>query len=470
PRGQRRPGADDGLPARRSPLARAGRARGRRARPGLDLREPDAVRAERGPGALPARRSARPGAARTGRRGRDFRAGRRGDVPRGLQHLRDGRGTDGASRGREPADALPRRHDGRREVAEHRAARARVLRAEGRATARGGAADDARPRPAGGDRRDADRARGRRAGDEQPQRLPVAGGAAGGAGAVARAATGVGALCGGRAGRRGAARADAGAHRRGAARAGRLREHRGSGDARGARPRRPAGAGVAGGALRHDAPHRQHAAGAAGLTYASRCVSMRGEGAMPAEPLISDDELVAGVRAVHGDPALPARVRKRRRLRPTQGLTGSYFERVQIEVGGERHDAILKQAGLDGVGPAMREGAFFREVAPRVPVRVPRVWGVGPPRADGGDAWVLMEALPRGKRIIEWSAEDTDECVRNLARLHAAYLHDPPAGLPRPFTDDLERTLAWVPAGADALRRTYAEWEFFPRVISERSL
>jgi len=191
---------------------------------------------------------------------------------------------------------------------------------------------------------------------------------------------------------------------------------------------------------------------------------------MPAEPLISDDELVAGVRAVHGDPALPARVRKRRRLRPTQGLTGSYFERVQIEVGGERHDAILKQAGLDGVGPAMREGAFFREVAPRVPVRVPRVWGVGPPRADGGDAWVLMEALPRGKRIIEWSAEDTDECVRNLARLHAAYLHDPPAGLPRPFTDDLERTLAWVPAGADALRRTYAEWEFFPRVISERSL
>ena len=158
-----------------------------RAHGGDDLREPDAVRAERGSRALPARRGARPRAARgRGRRCRLLAVGGEMYPPASSTYVdverltrgskaRAGRRTFAASRpscsscSTSPSPTAP-------------------TSAEGRAAARRRAPHGARPRRAGRGRRHADRARARRPGDEQPQRLPDAGAARGGPRALAVAA------------------------------------------------------------------------------------------------------------------------------------------------------------------------------------------------------------------------------------------------------------------------------------------
>lgn len=185
---------------------------------------------------------------------------------------------------------------------------------------------------------------------------------------------------------------------------------------------------------------------------------------MPNDPQISNEELVEGWRVVHGD--VPVRVVRRRRLRPTAGLTGSYFERVRLEADGRKIDAILKQAGL-AFGPATRERLFFAELAHEVPVRAPRCYAVA---AEGdGDGWVLMERLPKGKLLVDWSDEETRTSLRNLASLHARYLGQAPASLPRPFTDDIEHSLSFLPEGVRKLRERYEELPHLPRTASERT-
>ena len=104
-----------------------------------------------------------------------------------------------------------------------------------------------------------------------------------------------------------------------------------------------------------------------------------------------------------------------------------------------------------------------------MPLRVPEPYAVGDPRANG-DAWVLMQAMPRGKRVIEWQPGDTLESLRNLAALHARYLDAAPAALPRPFSSELEQTLAFVPEGIRMLRQRYDELPELPRVVSDRQL
>ena len=102
------------------------------------VREPDAVRADRGPRRLPARprrrraRSPRPKASTCCSRRRSTRCTRR--PPRTTVHV-DGL-TERPVR-REPPGALRRRHHGRREAVLDRRAVPRVLRPQGRAAARG---------------------------------------------------------------------------------------------------------------------------------------------------------------------------------------------------------------------------------------------------------------------------------------------------------------------------------------------
>ena len=180
-----------------------------------------------------------------------------------------------------------------------------------------------------------------------------------------------------------------------------------------------------------------------------------------ADSQISDDEIIAGIRALRGEQA-SVRLRKRKRLRPTAGLTGSYFERVQLEVDGRPLKAILKCAAGLTYGPPTREALFFAELSRDVPMRVPEAYGVGTSH-DGRDSWVLMEALPRSKRISEWAPDDTPRALRNLAALHARYLGAAPPSLPRPFTRDLDQYLDFVPGGISGMRAKYDELPAFPR-------
>jgi len=162
------------------------------------------------------------------------------------------------------------------------------------------------------------------------------------------------------------------------------------------------------------------------------------------------------------------RIRKRARLRPTMGATGSYFERVTLEVDGRRLPAIFKMGAMPA-GPPVREALFFDRYRDRVPMPTAECYAVGPPQ-QGGDTWVLMSRLPRGKRLSEWSIEDSRAALRNLARLHAAYLGEPPPGLPRPMTAQLEDSLSFLPEGVYRLREVFDAYPGLPRFAGEPAL
>jgi len=189
---------------------------------------------------------------------------------------------------------------------------------------------------------------------------------------------------------------------------------------------------------------------------------------MAETPNITDDDILAGWRAVQEAPRGVLRVVRRKRLRPPAGLSGSYFERVEVRCGDEKVEGILKLGDLP-YGPPTRERLFFAELAGRVPIRAPRCLAVGAPR-DGRDNWVLMERLPRSKWLADWTDDETRDALRRLAALHAPFLGDPPPSLPRPFTRDLDRGLSFVPEGVRALRARYDEMPHLPRVAGDRAL
>jgi hypothetical protein len=151
-----------------------------------------------------------------------------------------------------------------------------------------------------------------------------------------------------------------------------------------------------------------------------------------------------------------------------RGGTGSHFEGVAIEIDGRIASAVLKLGRLAG-GPPTREALFFARHSEDSPMRTPRCYGVGEISPDK-DTWVLMERLPRGKRLNEWTLDETREALINLAALHARFLGSSPAGLPRPFTGALERWLSYVPAGVLQIRSVFDAYPGLPRFASDRAL
>ena len=132
------PRAHDGLPARRPRVPdRAGGSRPRRGR-GHRLRQPTAVRAQRGPRGLPARPRRATRADRGGAAARSLFAPSVEEMyPEPGAHLGAGRRDQRAPRGRSAADPLRRRRHRGGQAVRHRGTVPGLLRREGLAAARG---------------------------------------------------------------------------------------------------------------------------------------------------------------------------------------------------------------------------------------------------------------------------------------------------------------------------------------------
>ena len=170
----RRARADDGLPARGSPVAHARGARGLRSGRRHHLRQPVAVRRRRRPRLLPARPFRRSRAVRGRGRRRGLRAVRRGDVSeRASAHVGARRRTHHRSVRRGAADAFRRRCHGRHQAVRDRRAVLGVLRPQGRATACGDRAPGRGSRSARRGRGLRHRPRARRPRAVEPQRIPL---------------------------------------------------------------------------------------------------------------------------------------------------------------------------------------------------------------------------------------------------------------------------------------------------------
>lgn len=162
--------------------------------------------------------------------------------------------------------------------------------------------------------------------------------------------------------------------------------------------------------------------------------------------MIPDAELCAGVRRRRGDEVVPVRVLARAPLVGPEVGSGAHFERVSLEIAGERVAAVLKVIAPDPIC-ATRERRFYEELAPRLRARVPRVYGTGSV-AGRSDGWILLEEFPPSER---WRPGRAFDVVRAIARVHAQTLAQAPEWLPRPFGRDLRSQLAHVPEGIERL-------------------
>jgi hypothetical protein len=180
---------------------------------------------------------------------------------------------------------------------------------------------------------------------------------------------------------------------------------------------------------------------------------------------ITDADIVAGWRAVHGGGPEP-NVIKRTRLRPTSGLTASYFERVKLKLGDRKINAILKRGGLT-FGPQVRERLFFETLSRDVPMRVPQCYAAGE-CPDTGYGWVLMEALPLTTPYRLDGRGDADGAAQPGGAARAVPRRAPI--LPRPFSQQLEETLSYIPEGVRMMRVRYDELPHMPRAATDRAL
>ena len=175
--GARGPRAHHGGAARRAPRAAAPGARaggpGRRGG-GLDLRQPAPVRAERGPGQVPAHARRGPGGLRRPRASTSCSRPASARCTRRQQLVRVDPGPTGRDpRGRVPARVLPRRADRGAQAVQPGPPGHRRVRAEGRAAAGAGPQDVRRLRARHRDRGGADGAGRRRARPVEQEQVPV---------------------------------------------------------------------------------------------------------------------------------------------------------------------------------------------------------------------------------------------------------------------------------------------------------
>lgn len=109
-----------------------------------------------------------------------------------------------------------------------------------------------------------------------------------------------------------------------------------------------------------------------------------------------------------------------------------------------------------------REAYFYRELAPRLPVRTPRTFGIG----DGHTTPLVLEDLGKlraGDQSQDLGLDDAERCVDALADLHCAAwqstdLDDP--RLMRPQSPDLARINAGLMASGVATARSIFADEF----------
>lgn len=181
------------------------------------------------------------------------------------------------------------------------------------------------------------------------------------------------------------------------------------------------------------------------------------------EIAVSDAELVEALRRRSG--AADARVIAR--LPFTAGGSGAHFERVTLTAGGASVEAVLKAIAPDPHGPTL-ERRFYEELAPGLPLRVPRLLASGPlpGRCDG---WLLLEPLPRAAPT-RLSTARLAALAGDVARLHAHFLGCAPDWLPRPFGRDARVSLAHVAEGAARLRARLRRRPALGFLVGERSL
>ncbi len=190
-------------------------------------------------------------------------------------------------------------------------------------------------------------------------------------------------------------------------------------------------------------------------------------GPPPVPTLVDADQVNSCTRVVAGLGAkviLVSNSPGARRFSIKQRIAGKLRLRL---ADGRAVDVVAKCArpGLE------QEARFYEELAPQVRVDVPRFYGLVPPVEGQGPNWILLEALPAGRRPASWMADDLRAAVKALAALHAQFWDQPLASrygwLPVATDSAPDRLWSRLAPALEALWSHQCSYRRFPRLLSK---
>jgi Ser/Thr protein kinase RdoA (MazF antagonist) len=134
------------------------------------------------------------------------------------------------------------------------------------------------------------------------------------------------------------------------------------------------------------------------------------------------------------------------------GLSGSSV--YAVDLGGEQAILKLTPPGGDrhGAEQALREHRFYRDLATRLPIKVPRVLGLD---LDGeAEAAILLAAYESSPPPDQWTEQDYTQVAQQLGQFHATFWDqaETPA-MPEWVEDKPQVTLAQCLAAAEQWRK-----------------
>lgn len=150
------------------------------------------------------------------------------------------------------------------------------------------------------------------------------------------------------------------------------------------------------------------------------------------------------------------------------GLSGSWMRRCDLTLSDRRVIAVVMKAARKGLA---QEALFYCDLAPHVPVRIPRPYGLAPNPEPGGRDILIIEALPSPLAPSRFNARHVHAIAQAIAKLHASFMAsealEVTGWLPNAARLDREIFTHRINNALDALRSREKRMRYFPAKLGD---
>lgn len=150
------------------------------------------------------------------------------------------------------------------------------------------------------------------------------------------------------------------------------------------------------------------------------------------------------------------------------GLSGSWMRRCDLALSDGRTISVILKAARKGLA---QEALFYCDLAPHVPVRIPRTYGLAPNPEPGGRDILIIEALPSPLAPARFAAKHIHAIAQAAAKLHASFMGsealDVTGWIPNAMRLDREIFNHRINNALDALRSREKRMRYFPARLGD---
>ena len=164
-------------------------------------------------------------------------------------------------------------------------------------------------------------------------------------------------------------------------------------------------------------------------------------------------------------------VRVRSAREQLMGLSGSRLRKLVLKLSDGRIVAVVLKSSRSAptMGLLQPEPTFYREIAPLLPIRVPRLMGTVSADTGNDSQVMVLEALATGISSMQLGRSHLARAIALLARMHAHFWNSDLAQrhpwLPDITALDVDRFRADLEHALEVIALRQATLRFFPRLI-----